>query len=214
MDPQSTQRNEPYTACHECDLLLLEPHPAPGQKALCPRCGSVLAQGHHDSIHHGLALCLAGLLLFYPAQFLPVLDLNILGQRNSASVYDGVQILLSGEYLLVGVLVFLCAMAIPLTKLLLLGFCLLSTLGTGHNRQDRILALQLFRWYHGLRHWGMLEIYLLGILVSVIKLMDMAELHFGVGFYALAGLMLVSILLDVKLDEHGIWEQLDQAPSP
>lgn len=197
------------TACHECDLLLDMPHPAPGEKALCPRCGYVLAQGYSNTVSRGLALCLAGLLLFYPAQSLPLLHINILGQKNTASVVDGVQVLIASEYFLIGALVFLCALAIPLAKLLLLGFCLLSTL----SKRRQPVALQLFRWYHGIRHWGMLEIYLLGIVVSIVKLMDMAELQPGVGFFTFTGLMLISIFLEISMDEHTIWELLDKAPS-
>ena len=66
-------------ACHECDLLMRKPELAHGEKALCPRCGYELYAHRHNVVQRSLALVIAALLLYVPANFLPIMQLNLLG---------------------------------------------------------------------------------------------------------------------------------------
>jgi paraquat-inducible protein A len=59
-----------------------------------------------------------------------------------------------------------------------------------------------------LREWGMLEVYLMGILVAIVKLIDMADLSLGVGLVCFVALLLVQIWLEVTMSPHQIWEAL------
>lgn len=70
-------------ACHECDLLVTGHAVEEGQKAVCPRCGAVLFENKPDTINRTLALTIAGLFLFWPANLLPILSLNIMGLNPS-----------------------------------------------------------------------------------------------------------------------------------
>ena len=77
-------------ACHECDLLMRKPQLAHGEKAECPRCGYELYAHRHDVVNRSLALVLAALLLFVPANFLPIMQLHLLGQTSDDTVWSGV----------------------------------------------------------------------------------------------------------------------------
>ena len=81
---------EQLVGCHECDLLMIKPHLALGESANCPRCGFQLF-GHNDQvIRRSLALVIAALLLFIPACFFPIMDINVLGQTSQDTVWSGV----------------------------------------------------------------------------------------------------------------------------
>ena len=62
-------------ACHECDLLMLKPDLELGQKAICPRCGYELYTHRHNVVSRSLALVLAALLLYFPANFLSLIHI-------------------------------------------------------------------------------------------------------------------------------------------
>jgi paraquat-inducible protein A len=68
--------------------------------------------------------------------------------------------------------------------------------------------VQLYRFYHHLRDWGMLEVYLMGVLVAVVKLADMAELRLGLGLACFIGLLVVQICLEIIMSPHQIWAAL------
>ncbi|ANJ54295.1 paraquat-inducible protein A [Pseudomonas silesiensis] len=195
---------EDLVACHECDLLMRKPELAHDEKALCPRCGYELYAHRHNVVQRSLALVIAALVLFVPANFLPIMQLNLLGQSSNDTVWSGVVGLFDSGMQSVSVIVFLCSMAIPLIKLL----CQLAVLLSIRFDVGRSYGLLIYRIYHHLRDWGMLEVYLMGVLVAIVKLADMAAVTVGLGLACFIGLLLVQVWLEVVMSPHQIWQAL------
>jgi len=195
---------EELVACHECDLLMRKPQLADGERAECPRCGYELYSHRHQVVRRSLALVMAALLLYVPANFLPIMRLNLLGQSTQDTVWSGVLGLYESGMRGVALVVFLCSMAIPLLKLL----CQLAVLLSIRWDIGRSYGLLLYRIYHHLRDWGMLEVYLMGILVAIVKLRDLADLSLGLGLGCFIGLLLVQVWLEVTMSPHQMWEAL------
>ncbi|MFA7894693.1 paraquat-inducible protein A [Pseudomonas putida] len=195
---------EDLVACHECDLLLRKPVVHPGEKALCPRCGYELYAHRHNVINRSLALVLTALALFIPANFLPIMQLHLLGQSSDDTVWSGVLGLYDSGMQGVAIVVFLCSMAIPLAKLL----CQLAVLLAIRLNTGRRLGLLLYRTYHYMRDWGMLEVYFMGVLVAIVKLVDLAELTVGVGLFCFISLLLIQVWLEVVMSPHQVWSAL------
>ena len=191
-------------ACHECDLLMRKPKLDHGEKAVCPRCGYELYAHRYNVVQRSLALVIAALLLYIPANFLPIMQLNLLGQSSQDTVWSGVVGLFDTGMQSVSVIVFLCSMAIPLLKLL----CQLVVLLSIRFDVGRSYGLLLYRIYHHLRDWGMLEVYLMGVLVAIVKLADMAAMTIGLGLACFIGLLLVQVWLEVVMSPHQIWQAL------
>lgn len=193
-------------ACHECDLLMRHPHVGEEQKACCPRCGYEMLVHRSHMRRRSMALVLTALMLFVPANFLPIMSLNLLGQNAVDTVWSGVVGLYNSGMQGVALVVFFCSMAVPLLKLICQFLVLLSL----PVRAMRPLGIQIYRAYHHLREWGMLEVYLFGILVSMVKLMDMAEVHLGFGIVCFVGLMLTQVWLEVTMSPHQVWDALSE----
>lgn len=197
---------EQLVACHECDLLMLKPHLAVGERASCPQCGFELYRHNQQVVKRSLALVIAALLLFIPACFFPIMQINVLGQTSLDTVWSGVISLYKAGGVLqsIAVVVFLSSMVIPFLKLMIQFLVLLSI------RIDvgRSYGLFLYRIYHHLREWGMLEVYLMGILVSIVKLIDIAKPTMGLGLACFVSLLLVQVWLEVTMEPHQIWDAL------
>ncbi len=191
-------------ACHECDLLMRKPKLALGEKAQCPRCGYELYAHRHNVVERSLALVIAALLLYVPANFLPIMQLNLLGQSSEDTVWSGVQGLFDTGMEGVALVVFLCSMGIPLIKLI----CQLLVLLSIRWDFGRSYGLLLYRIYHHLRDWGMLEVYLMGVLVAIVKLADMTSITVGLGLVCFISLLLVQVWLEVVMSPHQIWQAL------
>ena len=187
-------------ACPECDLLMRKPALALGEQAQCPRCGYELLTHRPQVPGRSLALVLAALLLYIPANFLPILRLDLLGHSTRDTMWGGVLSLYNSGMHSVALVVFLCSMAIPQLLVLL----------SIRWRVGRAYGLLLYRIYHHLRDWGMLEVYLLGILVAIVKLMDIADLSLGIGLGCLIGLIVVQIWLEVSMSPQQIWLALSE----
>ncbi|NOS73291.1 MAG: paraquat-inducible membrane protein A, partial [Methyloglobulus sp.] len=106
-----------YEACPECDLLLNRPVPEPGDKAHCPRCGYLLQRPHKHSIERTLALSLAGLILMIPANLLPMIGINILGNSMDGNLWTGVSVLFKEDMWAVAILVLLSSVLLPFVNM-------------------------------------------------------------------------------------------------
>ncbi len=97
-------------------------------------------------------------------------------------------------------------MGVPLLKLL----CQLFVLMSIRWSVGRAYGLLLYRVYHHLREWGMLEVYLMGVLVSIVKLISLADLALGGGLACFIALLLVQLWLEVTMSPHQVWEALSR----
>ena len=195
MDPEG------LIACPECDLLIRKAEPGPGVKIFCPRCRSMLFSVKRNPVERTLILSLTGLIFFVPAMVLPIMTLNALGLEQSANILQWVSALFRTGFHMVGIVVLLTVVVIPLLKLLLLFYVSMAI----RIRADRNNLRSFFRFYQRMDEWGMLEICMLGILVSIIKLTDLAQISYGIGLFCFVLLLTITLIASVTLDEHKYW---------
>jgi paraquat-inducible protein A len=193
------------TACHGCDLLVEEGNIPPRSKAICPRCGSFLYELKENTVNNTLALVVTGLIILWPAISMPIIEMTILGDSSFNSLLNAVMKIYQAGYAWVAFMVFLTSILAPSAKLVALLIVLLHLKFKRHTK----LLPRLFRYYVKLDAWEMLDVYLIAMLVSVIKLFDIAAIHAGLGLYCFVGLLLTSILVTVKLDKKQIWECIE-----
>jgi paraquat-inducible protein A len=195
-----------YTACPECDLLLNPCSASFGEKAHCPRCGLLLSRPRKKSVERTFALSIAGFILIFPANLLPMMGIKIMGNSSDGMLYSGVIALFNEDMWAVAIVVFLASILFPLVHIVL------SLLISGHlyfNRPNRYLTSWM-RWMQHLDEWVMLEVYMLGIIVACVKLMPISQLKFGWGLYAFIALLIITALLTSNLDKTLFWQRIAQ----
>lgn len=180
--------------------------PLPGQKILCPRCGHVLARYSKDPVTKGLALSITGLFLILPALFLDLVTFNKLGLSEGGNVFQTVAAFIEQEFYFVALVVFLGSMFFPLLKLALLFSVTLSL-----KLKKYFPALPtLFKLYCHLDEWAMLEVYLLGILVTVIKMYHSTDIVFNTGFYCFIALVFIIIAASHSVNKKRFWKIIEE----
>ena len=195
-----------WIACHDCDLVLVAPVVTPGGSARCSRCGAVLFKEKPDSLNRTLALTLAGLVLFAVANVFPFLTFEMQGRETQTTLGTGVIDLYRQGMVPLAVLVGLTAIVAPAVQLGTLVFLLLP-LQLG--RVPRGLA-PVFRLMRRIQPWSMMEVFLLGILVSVVKLAGMADIVPGLAIWAFGVLILVIAAANASLNARAIWRRAEQ----
>lgn len=195
-------------ACHECDLLHQVTELPPRTGAYCVRCGALLYRQPRgkaaDSIDRTLAMTLTGLVMFLITALYPFISLESQGVVLKTTLITG-SLMLAGQNLAgLALLVLLTSLIIPVAFLAALFFILVSLkqgLKFSVNRK-------LFRWVLILRPWSMTEVFLLGILVSVIKLSKMATLIPGAALFAFLAISFILAVINTVMEPRIIWEQL------
>lgn len=200
----------PLQLCSGCDLLLAYVDPPPGHTVRCPRCGKRLHKWKTNSINKTLAISLTGLLLYLPANFMPLLTFDVLGMNTSTSLFAStLSMFQQGQYI-VGFMVILCGFLFPLTLLSLIAALSLALAGGW----KKAWMAHFLRYIHHLREWAMPDIYLIGIFVTIIKMSHIAEIEFNVGFFCFTGMVLTIIGCQTTMDAPLFWSRLEPVEQP
>jgi paraquat-inducible protein A len=152
-----------------------------------------------------LALVSGALLVFLLANAFPIVDLEVQGIRNGASLIGSILALIEQDRLLVALLVFATTVLFPLVDLLTM-FALFATLAG--NRPPGPWFARLFRFVRVLRPWGMIEVFMLGTLVALVKLSHMARVLPGVSLWAFGALTVLMAVI-VSFDFHWLWVEAE-----
>jgi len=192
-------------ACHECDLLhRVQPLPEEGT-AKCARCGAVLYRRKRNSLDRSLAMAIAGLILFILCNTQPFMALKREGLVQQTTLITGVQELYRQDMWGLALLVLFTSILAPLIQLSGMLYVLLPL---KFNRLPWMLPV-IFRIQQKLQPWAMMEVFMLGILVALVKLAKTATVVPGIALYALLALILVLAAAAASLDPGVVWERLE-----
>lgn len=192
-------------ACHECDTLQTLPDIPPGGRALCICCGARLAANPRGGLDAPLALTLSALILFFIANYFPLMELELQGRSQSVTFTGAALALTADDKLFLGLAVWATSVLVPG---LVIGINL-YVLSAARFRLRFPLLRQVLAWVSRLKPWGMLDVFMLGILVAMVKLGDMAEIVIGPGLYAYIPLMLVTVAAGAATEPRLLWKRLE-----
>jgi paraquat-inducible protein A len=200
-----SMREPRLIACHECDLLQREVASLPPRgKALCTRCSAVLYRNNPDGLDRTLAYALGAAVVFVLANAFPIVDLDAQGNRTSTTLLHTVRVLHDEGMTSVAALVFVTTFLAPALEIAALVY-LLAPLRLG--RVPPYFG-QIFRLVHAVRPWGMVEVLLLGTLVSLAKLAHLAHVEPGIALWSFAALMVLLAAAASAFDTHALWERV------
>ncbi len=190
--------------CHECDLVVDIPELAVNDKAYCPRCSYLLASNRPNAFSKMFAYSVAALIFLALANAFPFLSLNASGHEQSVTLPESVAVLFNEDHVLLSAIVFATIIGVP--AVLLLGIVYVSIairLPQGLPGTRRAL-----RWSLNLIPWSMAEIFLIGILVSFIKIVSLANVALGMSFWAYVAFTVFLILVLINIDRREVWRRV------
>jgi len=191
-------------ACPDCDLLQRIPALSSGGAACCPRCGRKLATCNPGSLERTMALAVAAAIAFLITNLEPLMGLSLSGREASTTIAGGVrQMWVQGERI-TALLIALFAVIAPAMQI---GFVLAILLTVRRPPAPRWVGA-LLRWVEIAGSWSMVEVMMLGILVSLVKLAAIATVVPGVGIFAAVGLILLLAAMSSSFDPREAWSRV------
>jgi paraquat-inducible protein A len=188
-------------ACPECDLLQRVPDIERGAIARCRRCLSVLYQPRDDNLDQPLAYTLAATILFIIANAFPIVGLELQGQSTAATLVGMAQALYEQNMKPLAGLVFFTTVLVPAVQLTAMAY-LLIPLRIGRVPRRLPLALRVLQ---AIRPWGMVEVFILGLLVALVKLGGIATVVPGTALWAFGGLLMMIAAAIASFDARVVW---------
>ena len=181
--------------CPQCDVLVRTADLSPDQLSSCPRCGAELDRGTYASRGAALAVSATAIQLWILMNVFPLVALTLGGQRRQTTLSGAVVALGTHGMPLLALLVALTAIVAPGVEIGLALYVLgrLETLA-------RSGALgRAVRWFRTVRRLSMIDVFMLGCLVSIVKLANLAELVVGPALWTCAALLPALAFLNVYL---------------
>jgi len=171
------------------------------------RCGSTLARQPSGPSDLSLALTLAAAIIFILANTSPLMDLSAVGRTASTTIIGGAYQMWLQDEQITGVLVGFCAVIAPGGYLLFM----LTLLLAARRSPAPFWVGEMLRWVEHFQMWSMLEVMLLGILVALIKIAELATVEPGIGMYAVGALVLLIPGIMVTFNDHELWQRVQWA---
>jgi paraquat-inducible protein A len=200
------EEKEKIWICETCDLIVKSKNSGNGAKYYCPRCKSLIFSEKENVVTTLFVLSFSALLMYYPAFFYPIMKLSSAGLSSMGSVYDSFWgFYYQGETLL-ALIVFTSAVLIPfLIPFFIFIVTLLNKLKIFPGVQRDFL-----KFFIHLKDWGMAEVYLLGIFISIIKMHSMAEIKFETGLYIYIFFTIINALIFSNFNKELIWLEVEK----
>ncbi|WP_373190853.1 PqiA/YebS family transporter subunit [Halomonas sp.] len=195
-------------ACHECDWLVALPPLHPGEQAECPRCGHTLVSRHHRPAQRSMALALGALIALALAVSFPFVSFSVSGIGNRIELTQTATTLIDFDQSLVAITVLLTIAVLPAVYLVAVVWLQFGLLRQAPLPASRSIARSLSH----LHPWMMADVFIVGALVSLIKIAGMAEIELGISFWAFCAFALLLLFTTQSLDADWLWFSLAGEP--
>lgn len=192
--------------CEECDALHARRALAPGEVARCIRCGAVLGRGHRLRLDGQVALALAALLVFVIGNLTPIVTLDLRGIASVVTLHEAVlDTWRTGQHA-VALIAAATVFAFPLAVILLRLWVLLP-LALRLRPRGYVPAL---RALHFATRWSMVEVFMLGVLIAIVRSAGLADVLVGPGIWSYAALT-VLLIANQLAGQHSLWRRAEAA---
>ncbi len=202
--PKAADRG--LAACHTCGRV------SPESLGRCPRCGDKLHLRKPASIEGTIALMAAAAALYIPSHLLPILTVSELGVITHNTIVGGMLSFWESGAYPIALVIFTASILIPFLKIAALSWLCLAATGKVHPSPA---ALGKVYWITELLgRWSMIDIFVVGILVSVVQLGNYMTVKPGPGALAFAGVVVLTMFAAMRFDPRLLWDRLDEMDAP
>jgi paraquat-inducible protein A len=188
--------------CQNCGALHKKIELEEGKVAKCSVCHHQMYRNSRNIFRKTFAYSLTALILFIVANLYPIMNVIIAGESRDLTIMGMIYTLFNEGFIVVGSIILVVLVLSPLFVMLsyiVIGF--LTSIKQGKNI-TKILMIFLTR----ARHWAMIDIFLVSILVALVKLFGYATIHFDIAFVALVLFIIVDALTLKSIKPVELWQ--------
>ncbi len=195
-----------YICCHECDEVVKISKSDKKGIYKCPNCHHTLLKHRPDMVEKVYILSLTSLILFIISISFPFLSFNVFGNKTEINLFTSLYYLYLNKNFILSIAILFTTILIPLLRILINIFIFAPIY---HKNRAPFYAVTLLKLQHSIEPWGMLDVFLIGILVTTIKLTKMGTIVPGVAVWSFGALVILMTYIQTIYDSHIVWEMID-----
>lgn len=193
----SALRND-YQLCHFCGNLNSV------EVTECPRCEHQVHARKDPNLDRVLAFLIASVILYIPANVLPIMDTSLLGGSDPATIMGGVILLWKLESYPVAMVIFIASVMVPLAKMVAIAW--LAYVVKSDKSHDPKRQLQLYRLTEFVGRWSMIDVFVVAILAALIRIDGLIAIYPGPATVSFAGVVILTMISAMSFDPRLIWD--------
>lgn len=202
-----TARAASLATCHECGKLARMPN-AHARGLRCSRCGAPVHSRKPQSLQRTWALVIAASICYVPANLFPVMTVTSLGKAQSDTIMSGVVYFVEHGDWPLALVIFTASIFVPLMKLALLTFLLISVQRRSTWRP--VERTRMYKLTEAIGRWSMVDIYVITILVALVRLGNLATIEASAGAVFFGAVVVLTIFAAESFDPRIIWDRSEK----
>jgi paraquat-inducible protein A len=171
---------------------------------VCPICDEPLSQRKENAFTKTLALSIAAICFFIPANIFPIMKTDSITTFENSTILDGIFYFFEHGEFFVGTVIFIASVFIPVWKLVTL-FYLLYSVHVG-SRWKLIEKNKLFKTIDIIGKWSMLDIFVIGLMISLVQFGELARVTTGFAAISFATMVILTMLATESFDTRLLWD--------
>lgn len=191
-------REHNVALCRVCHSLTDNP----GEN--CFVCGSVVRLREPQSLQKVMALWFAALLAFILGNIYPIMTTESISGNSDSTIIGGVATLFDHGSYLIAIVVFVASIVVPLSKFMVIAFLVVSISADWKTSQHQ--RHQMHQAIEFIGRWSMIDVFVVAALAALIQLGDIINIKPGIGIYAFALSVILTMMSAMYFDPRVIWD--------
>jgi len=202
-----TARQAGMISCQDCHLVCRIPSPLSNASGMiCPRCGSRMHQRKPNSLARTWALVITALILYVPANVLPISISTTMGSTQEDTIISGVIFFIKSGSWLIGMIIFMASIFVPILKMVALIYLLISV--QRKSQKHPLDRTRLYRIIEAVGRWSMVDIFVITIMAALIKLGFLGNFEAGPAAVYFGAVVVITIFAAMSFDPRLIWDTI------
>ncbi|TCL03769.1 membrane integrity-associated transporter subunit PqiA [Sodalis ligni] len=189
-------------ACPCCTLIL------PAGQPVCPRCRTRGRPRRRHSLQWTMALLITSLLLYIPANILPIMITEGLGSRLNSTIIAGVILLWDDGSYPVALVIFIASIMVPVLKMIALCWLCWETKGKGKADSERMHTIYEMVEFVG--RWSMIDVFVIAVLSGLVRMGQLMSIRPGIGVVLFAMVVMITMVAAHTFDPRLLWDRVEK----
>ena len=186
-------------SCSCCTAVL------PIDEAVCPRCHTKGTARRKNSLQWTLALLMTSLILYMPANILPIMITDLLGDKMPSTIMAGVILLWSEGSYPVAMVIFIASIMVPTLKMIAIGWLCWNASGRGDRDSERMHLIYEVVEFVG--RWSMIDVFVIAVLSALVRIGGLMNIYPAIGAVMFALVVVMTMFSAMTFDPRLLWDR-------
>lgn len=186
-------------SCHCCMAIL------PAEQRVCGRCESKGHARRKNSLQWTMALLVTSLLLYIPANLLPIMVTQALGSKITSTIMSGVVLLWSDGSYPIALIIFIASIMVPSLKMIAIAWLCWDANGKGRVDSERMHVV--YEVVELVGRWSMIDVFVIAVLSALVRMGQLMSIYPDIGALLFAGVVILTMFAAITFDSRLIWDR-------